>query len=332
MKVSLRIGLMMMSITGYFTASHAQAGDSVIIRVGKESHVIFSIKDKRDLETLKHYDFQALMDDMVKKLENRDTTAMTKPSSVYRNDSAQMAAAPETTAEVKRGDENDEDDREYRKRWRRRTRHSFNIDLGMNNYLDNGKFPDGSNQLYTVKPWGSWYVGLNSVLRTHVAGKFFMEWGAGVTWYNFKFSDTRVIMSKDANGVVFSQDTRDFDFTKSKLTVAYINASIVPVLDFGGTSRKSSLFGHHQSSSFRIGAGPYIGYRLDSYAKQVHLENGDKVKNHTHDNFYLNNMRYGLRLQLGFRGTDLFFNYDMNDLFVENKGPNLNAFSFGITL
>ena len=62
------------------------------------------------------------------------------------------------------------------------------------------------------------------------------------------------------------------------------------------------------------------------------MEGSDKVKTHTHDNFYLNNLRYGLRLQLGLRGTDIFFNYDMNDLFIENKGPKLNAFSFGITL
>lgn len=331
MNARLKLGLMTLAITGFFTGSRAQAGDSVIIRVGKESKVIFSIKDKADLETLKHYDFQALMNDMVQKLEKRDTTAIAKPSSVYRKDSVQTAAV-EKTVETRTDEDNDREDRAYRKRWGRRTHHTFNIDIGMNNYLEDGKFPSGSNQLYAVKPWGSWYVGLNSVLRTHVTGKFFMEWGGGVTWYNFKFSDTRVVMSKDDNGVIFSQDTRDFEFTKSKLTAAYINASIVPVMDFGESSRRNSFFGHHHSSSFRIGMGPYVGYLLDSYSKQVHMENGDKVKNHTHDNYYLSNLRYGLRLQLGFRGTDLFFNYDMNQLFVENKGPKLNAFSFGITL
>jgi hypothetical protein len=42
-------------------------------------------------------------------------------------------------------------------------------------------------------------------------------------------------------------------------------------------------------------------------------------------------MRYGLRGQIGFNDIDLFVNYDMNDLFTEGKGPQLNAFSFGIT-
>jgi hypothetical protein len=36
-------------------------------------------------------------------------------------------------------------------------------------------------------------------------------------------------------------------------------------------------------------------------------------------------------MQIGFKGTDFFFNYDMNELFAENKGPKLNAFSFGVS-
>jgi hypothetical protein len=32
------------------------------------------------------------------------------------------------------------------------------------------------------------------------------------------------------------------------------------------------------------------------------------------------------------RSLDVFFNYDLNDLFNEGRGPELNAFSFGIIL
>jgi hypothetical protein len=83
-------------------------------------------------------------------------------------------------------------------------------------------------------------------------------------------------------------------------------------------------------NSFRIGAGPYVGYRIASRSKLVYSEDGDVEKEKDRDSFYLNNLRYGARLQLGFRSTDLFFNYDLNELFVEGKGPKLNAFSFGI--
>ncbi|HMR58489.1 MAG TPA: hypothetical protein PKC10_14290, partial [Cyclobacteriaceae bacterium] len=77
--------------------------------------------------------------------------------------------------------------------------------------------------------------------------------------------------------------------------------------------------------------GPYVGYRIASYSKQMFEENGAERKPRNHDNFYLNNLRYGLRAQIGFNDIDFFFNYDMNELFVENKGPQLNAFSFGVT-
>ena len=45
----------------------------------------------------------------------------------------------------------------------------------------------------------------------------------------------------------------------------------------------------------------------------------------------MNNFRYGIRLQLGFKNTDLFFNYDLNPQFAKGKGQTLNAFSFGFS-
>lgn len=327
--------------------SFAQPADTIVVRVGKESKVIFSIKDKQDLETLKHYNFQALMDDMLKKLEQRDTNSITKSSSEYLKDTTQQTVLTPTPEDTWIRDNNRRDDdwadaysreRQRKDRNSRKMYHSFNIDLGMNNYLENGSFPDGSSELYTVKPWGSWYVGLTSTLRTKVTGKFFIEWGAGVSWYNFKFSNFKTNITRDDNGVIFFENPRtDVDFTKSKLTVCYLNLSMVPMFDFGGYSRKPMVFNgdrlnFDRRGSFRFGIGPYVGYRLDSYTKQVWRENGDKRKAHYHDNYFLNNVRYGLRAQIGFRDTDIFFNYDMNELFIENRGPRLNAFSFGITL
>jgi hypothetical protein len=111
--------------------------------------------------------------------------------------------------------------------------------------------------------------------------------------------------------------------------VSYINASFIPVFDTGKYRRGSRHWNAH-GSSFRIGVGPYVGYRLGSHSRQVYLEDGDNEVNKVRDHFYLNNLRYGARLQFGLRSVDFFFNYDLNELFVENKGPKLNAFSFGI--
>jgi hypothetical protein len=161
--------------------------------------------------------------------------------------------------------------------------------------------------------------------------KFFLEWSLGVSWYNFKFENEKTQISKDDNSVIFAENLLDADYTKSKLTAAYIQAAIVPMVDFGANKKKPSIFNGRSSDSFRFGLGPYVGYRIDSYTKQVYKESDDKIKPKDHDNFYLNNIRYGLRVQAGFEDVDLFFNYDMNELFTENKGPKLNAFSFGVT-
>lgn len=337
----------------------AQTTDSVIIKVGDKSKVIFAIGDKADLQTLKQYNFQAVVDDLVSKLEAKDSTALEKPADSYlktEDNATEQSSSTDRQSDYDtnrdRGKDRDRDDwdnswddrrddnrnyssRTSRKYSGRRTYHSFNLDLGTNNFMTpDNEFPNQTGEMYAVRPWGSWYVSLNSIDRTRLSRKFFIEWGAGVSWYNFKFENDKIRMSRDASvgTVVFSEDQRDLDFRKSKLTATYLNVSFIPVLDFGGRSRKSMIF-IGQNGSFRIGLGPYAGYRIDSYTKVVYRDDSDDNRREKdHDSYYLNNIRYGLRLQLGFGATDLFVNYDMNELFAENKGPKLNALSFGITL
>lgn len=317
-------------ILSTFLTAHAQATDTVVINVGDSSKVMFQIKNQKDLQTLKQYDIQAVVNDMIAKLEQRDTTTVEKPAQAYVKSTE--STSTESTAAGENGDSRrKERDREY-KYHGHRTYHSMNFDLGTNNYLMDGKFPDENNDPYAVKPWGSWYVGVNSIQRTRLARTFYLEWGGGVSWYNFKFQNTQTVMTKNDNNVSFLQDQRDLDFKKSKLTACYLNLSLVPVLDFGRNRRKAMFFDSHHSESVRLGVGPYVGYRIDSYTKQVYSEDGEKHKDRNHDSYYLDNIRYGLRFQFGFKDVDLFFNYDMNKLFVADKGPQLNAFSFGITL
>lgn len=317
------------------------AADTVIVKLARTSQLIFTIDDRSDLEILRHFDFQNLFRDILNKLEKNDTSAIVQEPTPQADSSAEATSKDWWKLEEPQDDENDddeekEDDDNEEPFWNRskkwgKTWQSFNIDLGTNNYLSDGKFPDNDNAIYTVRPWGSWYVALNSVQRTRLGGKAFLEWGLGVSWYNFKFEKDNVLALEDNSGIAFTEDLREVDFVKSKLTASYINASLVPVMDFSGHAQKPSLLNteepHH---SFRIGLGPYVGYRVGSHTKLVYKEEGDRERDKDKNNFYLENFRYGLRLQLGFRFTDLFFNYDLNSLFAEGKGPDLNAFSFGV--
>jgi hypothetical protein len=302
--------------------------DTVIVSLAKTSKVVFTIQDRSDLEILKHYNFQELFSDIITRLEEADTltsdTSHTEP-----------VAKEEDWSPSERGaDEDDDDDEEWDRSMHRhrgigRTWQSTNVDLGTNNYLADGQFPDDAN-LYTVRPWGSWYVGLTSIQRTRVGRNFFFEWGLGVSWYNFKFQEDNIVPVKADNDIQFTADARDLEFIKSKLSATYINVSFVPLLDFGDHGRKPRVWDGY-GSEFRMGIGPYAGYRIGSKSKLVYNdEDGDREREKNRDSFYLNNLRYGARLQVGFRSTDFFFNYDFNELFAKDKGPKLNAISFGV--
>ena len=214
---------------------------------------------------------------------------------------------------------------------KKKTYQSTHFDLGMINYLSDGKFPDGDNALYTLSP-RSTYFAITNVFRTRLSNKIFLEWGLGLGGYYFRFQNDNMQMLKTSTGVEFSEDTRDLDYRKSKFMNSFVQASFVPVIDFGGGNIKPGIFDGVETSSFRFGFGPYIGYRTDSYTKRVYKEDGEKERIRNRDNFYLNNVRYGLRLQLGYREVDLFFTYDLNNLFITGRAPELNVFSFGVSL
>ncbi|GCC53041.1 hypothetical protein SanaruYs_32820 [Chryseotalea sanaruensis] len=301
--------------------------DTVIVELARSSKLIFTISDKSDLPTLKAYDYQALFKDILAKIEAKDT--------------ALVAVTPTLTEKTFNKedwgdfDDNNKDEdsdwnysRSKSKTYKRKNKGFFNFDLGTNNILADGKFPDENNEDYAVRPWGSWYVGFNSIQKIRITGKFYTELGLGISWYNFKFQNDGLVLTKGDEEVIFSQPLPEINPIKSKLTASYINVSVVPVIDFGSRPHKSLLWGN--SDAFRMGIGAYAGYRISSYAKQVYNIDGDKERERTRSNFYLNNIRYGARLQMGYRGTDIFVNYDLNELFVENKGPKVNAFSFGV--
>lgn len=301
--------------------------DTVIIQLANSSKIVFTMKDRSDLETLKQYDFQALFNDLLAKLEAQDTAKITTAIGTVEKEKEENTVENVVIESWGKEDEKDDwDDRKYRHRG---MRHSINFDLGTNNYLEGGKFPDTEGAQYAVRPWGSWYVGVNSIQRSQLGNKFFLEWGVGISWYNFKFQDDATVMRRTDNGVSFDTDERDLSFIKSKLTVSYVNISLIPMLDLGGYNRKAR-FWNSRGSNFRIGVGPYAGYRIGSHTKQVYKDDGDRERDKDRDNYYLNNLRYGVRLQLGVRSADFFFNYDLNELFATNKGPKLNAFSFGV--
>jgi hypothetical protein len=331
MKTKLIPGLLI--LLPFVMMSQTVTPDTVEVELAGSSKVIFITHDSNDLQQLKQYDFQALFDDILVQLEKKDTTQLPEtakpapPSSIDHD-----VTVIHDDEDDWDHDWDDEDDYEGDHTHNRfpHSRQIFNMDFGMNNYFENGNFQSTGNAQYTVHPWGSWYVGFNGVHRTHFSEHFSLEASLGVSWYNFKFEEENTLITETEDGVSFQPDPRELDFTKSKLTVSYLNVAIIPMFNTNDSHHYGDWW-HSRDGEFRIGVGPYAGYRLDSYTKQQYEIDGDKHRDKDHNNFYIPDIRYGLRLQVGVHALDLFFNYDLSTLFTGGDSPELNAYSFGIT-
>ncbi len=331
-------------------AQETTTQDTVVINFGNESKIIIYLNDKSDLETLVQYDINAMLQDLhieiqegegeinYLKIEDKSGERYLNDTTIVINSQVQITHHKENLEdEITVDNDTEGNNAQEKEKKRSRSQHMFNVEVGLNNYFEDGNLGAVNSEDYAVKPFGSWYVGLTSKMKTHVAGKLFLEWGGGVSWYNFKMENTDIRIIKEEESVVFQESQADIKGIKSKLTATYINISFIPLLDFGKNRKKDSAnflgdFGHYKKKGFRVGFGPYVGYRLDSYAKYKFEENDKVKKDRDKNSFYLNNLRYGLRLQMGYKGLDVFAQYDLNPLFRTNHGPELNAFSFGIIL
>lgn len=323
--------------------------DTVVIHFGNKSKIMILVDDPEELKKISEFDLNKMLKDLsisVDSMENDQQYLKIEDDTGerYLNDTSIIVEKPvEVDVEALKAEikeelrdemwEEEKKDNSGKSRNHKRARSYFNVELGMNNWLENGSYPNETNALYTVRNWGSWSVAMANTNRIHVAGSFYLDVGANISWYNFKFQNDLTRLVKGDDALIFYEDSLILDPIKSKLTVSYINASFVPMFSFGRAGRKRDLFNwDYYDKGFRIGAGAYIGYRLWSHTKYSWRENGNKTKDRERGDYFLNNLRYGVRLVMGIRVVDVFVNYDLNSLFIEERGPKLNALSFGIIL
>ena len=200
----------------------------------------------------------------------------------------------------------------------RGTRNFVNVYLGLSNYLENGELPS-SNDIYSLNPIASWYGAVSFDNITKLFSVFYLDWGigTGVQEYAFENTRTRIIQTDDAIEFVEATDIKG---RKSKIKMWHLNAHLVPTLAFG------------KYNSFRVGFGMYGGYRLSSSVIYKYDDaNGNKQKDKNQGNWNLNQFRYGLRATMGWDFFDIFFNYELTELFEDNiDAPRLNPVTFGV--
>ena len=322
--------------------------DTVVIELEGGSKIVIYTNSKSELKNLEDYDFNQMIEDLNLSLDSTSTTYVEikdedgerykrSPQIIYYSDRDGDGNSDDSPS-WRRDDDDDDDDDEWeryeRKRDKRRsnrTRNVWDVEVGTMNWLQDGDFPSNNNELYTIRPWLTWYLGLNSNFNTPVAGPLLIQWGFGLTHQDIKFQNNRTRMIQGPEMVEFSEDLGDFSPVKSRLKVTHVNFNFVPVLDFSGRGSRGSFmsFGRY-NKGIRIGAGGYAGYRIGGRTKVVIKDEGDRRRTKDKDSFYLTNFRYGARFQFGYSGFDIFVNYDLSTVFADNRGPELNALSFGI--
>lgn len=312
--------------------------DTIIVEFGKSGKIVLVVDNKEDFERLKNMNINQIIRELDLKIDeetgelvvvevtgksgNREIVRVTED---WNKTEVTVGGVrilvdesnPTTKVKVETG---------LRKKSDPPFRTYFNVDLGLNNYLDNnGNFP-GTSQPYSVKGWGSWAVGLNFFASQRISKGLRWDMGLGVQWYNFKFEnrDFQAVRGDDMIDFIQRTDVAGF---KSKISASYLTAMGLFKLDFGTMNDQGR-------KGMRLAFGPYAGYRLGGTSKYVYrpLESGGRRKDHVNTGIFLNNFRYGLRGELGFGRINFFATYDLNTLFQEGKGPELNPITFGIIL
>ncbi len=338
---SLLGGLMMafLSTTAFaFTGFNTNPeSDTIIIKFGKNSQIVLYIDNKKDLEKISQYDINKMLQDLNMSITEMDdsTKVLTiedESGSKYLKDTTIVITKIEPDNDWDNDDEWDERDRDRDdKRYHPRSKYFFNIDMGLNNYLEDGKFPNG-NELHSLNPLGSWYWTFGPTYRTHLFGPVFIDLGMNAAMNVYRFENAKTRLNKTPTGVEFTEDPNVVAHLKSKLTTWHIQAKAIPMVAFGSNNRKGWRLWNHIDKGVRFGVGPYAGYRIWSRTKYTYDQGGDKKKDKNQSNFLLNDIRYGVRGQFGFKGIDLFVEYDLSEMYQENSGaPVLQRMQFGIT-
>ncbi|WP_026954767.1 hypothetical protein [Algoriphagus vanfongensis] len=312
--------------------------DSVVIEFGKSGKVVILVENKEDFEKLKSMNINEIIRSLDLE-ENEETGELTivemkmkdgssKEIVKVREDGPETEvqignmriyvdeSGPNTKVKVEPGGKKKNSDPPFRT--------FFNIDLGVNNYLSSeGGFPT-SDKPYAVKGWGSWNVGLNWMAAQRISKGFYWDFGIGFQFYNFKFENRDFQAVRGEDMIEFIQRT-DVDGFKSKISASYITATTMLELDFGRMNDNGRR-------GLRVAAGPYVGYRLGGQSKFVYRELGGsgRKKDKQDTGLYLENLRYGIRGEIGFGRVNFFTTYDLNSLFQDQKGPELNPITFGI--
>ncbi|GAA4010413.1 hypothetical protein GCM10022408_23330 [Hymenobacter fastidiosus] len=348
-------------------ASRPTADDTIVVKLPNQALLTLVTKNKAQLKELRTYKLDSLMillDKYISQAEtasrnagNKAVTMEFNPGKDYPGTSAPeeiritvRAEDPKSTTKsgrfikvtvdeddnegvnIKIGQSGSDSVRTAEKKRKKdeeanRAVHSnFSIDLGLNTLTNRSPWKDanGREQPFELKPTGSRYLSLNWRYDIRVGGKgspFYLVTGPELAFNNYMFENNRRLTATDTRTDILPDPTLNLE--KSKLAVTSVNLPLMAQLSFRDKK------GH---TAFRMGAGGYAGYRLNSHTKIKYESEGNTRKDKDRGSYNLEDFQYGLQGTIGVRGIDLFVKYSLTELFRENRGPQGQTVSFGFSI
>jgi hypothetical protein len=200
----------------------------------------------------------------------------------------------------------------------------FIFDLGLNTLVNKSSAAPAS-QRPELRTLGSRYVNLGINYKQRVGGKrspLYLVVGPEFAFNNYMLDGNNKWVNQ--NGLTsIVPETNGRQYQKTKLATS---AFTVPLMF------ELKLRDEHHRRTITLGAGGFVGYRLASWTKLKYYEEGTTYKDKDHGSFNLNDWQYGLQGVLGFKSLTFFAKYNLNNLFLENQGPQAQTLSFGLRL
>ena len=131
------------SVAGSLTKYTDPARDTVILKFGNNSQIVVYVDSKEDLNKLTQYDINRILGDLNLQVNNLNDTVQVleikdETGEKYLKDTTVVYQVEPTTS----WEDDDKDKKRYR--YYPRSRFNFVLDVGLDNYLQNGSFPAGN--------------------------------------------------------------------------------------------------------------------------------------------------------------------------------------------
>ena len=180
-------------------------------------------------------------------------------------------------------------------------------------YTNNPVYMSPGFSLRTIQQGATAFVMYNLQL-----GESLSSFSIGLGIRNHNMYSNSLIKDIKADTIIFEEI--EVNYKKSKVNLVYLDLPVE--------------FKYRTEGGFKLGVGFKVGYLIDSKEKYK----GDRpheaimVKVKTKTIRQVEKWTFGPTLRIGFKWVSLFAYYQINGIFVTDRGPEMNPISVGFTI